>query len=305
MIFRPIVTYNRQGVAKHGVIKSNHCIAFTSKSEPLPDPQEAPRRGESGMLPGIRIRPKRRKEKLDAKARIDFSRMYTVEHSVKVYDFGDVYEEYLDWLSNQWIMVFSQSMKPSSVAQQPALGNSNENDYGKDEEAEGVGYEQEHDDDNDDEDEDDKGDEEEDDDEEDDDDDEDEEDEGQGVNAESYASGLPPDYSSRAYGYQLGPQGTNPQYNAGAAYPPSSYTTSPQYNQPTYPSDPYTTSPQYNQPTYPSNSYTTTPQYNQPTYPSGSYPTSSQYDQPVLTRKGSSKDEGNAKKGKQTGKRRK
>jgi hypothetical protein len=56
-------------------------------------------------MSGIRAKPKRRRDKIDPRSRIDFSRMYTVEHNVKVYDFGSVDKLYLERLLNQWLSV--------------------------------------------------------------------------------------------------------------------------------------------------------------------------------------------------------
>jgi hypothetical protein len=57
------------------------------------------------MMSGIRAKPKKRRDKLDPRSRIDFARMYTVEHNVKVYDFGAVDKLYLERLLNQWLIV--------------------------------------------------------------------------------------------------------------------------------------------------------------------------------------------------------
>jgi hypothetical protein len=105
----PIATYQGQGVAKSGVIKSQHAIAFIGKTEPNAKSNEAPKNTDSGpMLPGIRIIPNRKVDKVDPMARIDFARTYTVEHNVKVYDFGVVADDYLDRLASQWVKVMLQ-----------------------------------------------------------------------------------------------------------------------------------------------------------------------------------------------------
>jgi hypothetical protein len=65
---------------------------------------------ENPMMPEIRVRAKRKGDKLDKMSRIDFSRMYTVEHNVKVYDFGDVHKDYLDKLIQHWIRVISRDL---------------------------------------------------------------------------------------------------------------------------------------------------------------------------------------------------
>jgi len=77
-------------------------MAFASRVEPEPPDAEKP------MLSGIRLIPHKRTDKVDSMARIDFSRTYTVEHNVKVYDFGMVAKDYLERLSQHWIKVLMQ-----------------------------------------------------------------------------------------------------------------------------------------------------------------------------------------------------
>jgi uncharacterized protein DUF6590 len=90
-------------VAKNSVVKCQHAIAYSDKKEPSPTNAEYPNEGESGMMPGIRIVPTDKRDKLDPMSRIDFARMYTVEHNVKAYDFGKVHENYQRRLLKQWI----------------------------------------------------------------------------------------------------------------------------------------------------------------------------------------------------------
>jgi hypothetical protein len=104
LIFSPILTYNNQGVSKDGVVKWKHAIAFTGKKdkEPSPHQLELPGMNEYGMMSPIRVRARSKQEKLHAMSRINFSKMYTVEHNVKVYDFGDVDSEHKERLRTQW-----------------------------------------------------------------------------------------------------------------------------------------------------------------------------------------------------------
>jgi hypothetical protein len=55
------------------------------------------------MLPEIRIKAQRREDKLDRMARIDFCRLYTIEHNVKVYEFGLVAKDHMERLVQNWI----------------------------------------------------------------------------------------------------------------------------------------------------------------------------------------------------------
>jgi hypothetical protein len=59
------------------------------------------------MLPGIRIRPRNRRSKLDRMSKVDFRRMYTIEHNVKVVEIGDVHPSHLGRLQSQWIGVIT------------------------------------------------------------------------------------------------------------------------------------------------------------------------------------------------------
>ncbi|KAF2430749.1 hypothetical protein EJ08DRAFT_566917, partial [Tothia fuscella] len=86
----PILTYGWQGVSKANTYKWKHAIAYTGSKEPSPITAEQPAVNEYGMMPSIRVNPRQKQEKLHAMSRINFSKMYTVEHNVKVYDFGDV-----------------------------------------------------------------------------------------------------------------------------------------------------------------------------------------------------------------------
>ena len=57
----------------------------------------------------IRAVPTSKSDKLDSASRIDYSRIYTVDHYVKVKDFGNVHEKDLKRLWKQWWIVWSKS----------------------------------------------------------------------------------------------------------------------------------------------------------------------------------------------------
>jgi hypothetical protein len=44
---------------------------------------------------------------MDPMARLNYAKIYTVEHNVKVYDFGIVHEDYLDTFKHQFNSSFS------------------------------------------------------------------------------------------------------------------------------------------------------------------------------------------------------
>jgi hypothetical protein len=149
MVKSPIVTYNRQGVAKPGVTKRYHAIAYTSSDEPREEIAERPSKEEGDpMLPGIRIVPTMRRNKFDKMSRVDFSRMYTVEHNVKVYNFGNVHAAHLGRLQSQWIKVITNGSTPAgppvgppALSLPPLTYNSEEEDEEDEEEKEEEGEE--------------------------------------------------------------------------------------------------------------------------------------------------------------------
>ena len=78
-------------MAKKGVRKCEHAIIFTGKNAPSPHAKERPTREERGLLPQpIRIDSDDPDQKLDATSRIDFGKVYTIEHNVKVCSMGKV-----------------------------------------------------------------------------------------------------------------------------------------------------------------------------------------------------------------------
>jgi hypothetical protein len=101
---RTIQTYGNRGVAKPGTTKCYHSIIHTSSAPPAPKSNEAPdvASGERPMLNPIRVRPRKRTDKMDPMSRLNYSKMYTVEHNVKVYDFGTVHENFLHVFKKQF-----------------------------------------------------------------------------------------------------------------------------------------------------------------------------------------------------------
>jgi hypothetical protein len=88
-----IFTYSRQGVGKSGVDPSAHAVIFMKNSTPTIA------RGEPKMTKKpIAVVPVSPDKKLDPMSRINFAKIYTVEHNVKVKHIGKVDEEYVHTL---------------------------------------------------------------------------------------------------------------------------------------------------------------------------------------------------------------
>ncbi|KAE9986436.1 hypothetical protein EG328_005662 [Venturia inaequalis] len=107
----PISTYGSRGCGKTGLAKWQHCVVYTGKEPPQPLPEEAPRQGERSMLTPIQVKPKEKGSKMFLESRINFGKLYTVEHNVKVLDFGDVHKEHIALLRTQWKWVLKSDLK--------------------------------------------------------------------------------------------------------------------------------------------------------------------------------------------------
>ena len=91
--------------------KAEHGIVYTGKKAPSPLPSELPRRGEVGMQPiPIRIDPDDPTQKLQNESRINYGKVYTVEHNIKVHSVGMVNREALLALLGQFQQVWASSI---------------------------------------------------------------------------------------------------------------------------------------------------------------------------------------------------
>lgn len=81
---RPILTYGGQGIQKRGVEADDHAMTYTSDAPPIP--QE----GVNLSNEPIRVIPKTPREKLIYNSLINYAKIYTVEHNVKVCFIGEI-----------------------------------------------------------------------------------------------------------------------------------------------------------------------------------------------------------------------
>lgn len=82
------MSYGRQGTAKHGVKPNDHAIIYT---EDYP-PGELVGERRLHKAP-IRVVPFTYRDKLHPASRINYSKMYTVEHNVKVCFIGKIHPD--------------------------------------------------------------------------------------------------------------------------------------------------------------------------------------------------------------------
>jgi hypothetical protein len=115
--YSPILTYNGRGVAKKGLNKNEHAIIFTGSKAPQPKGDEKPNASnplEQGMRPPIRVKQKTHEEKLDIMSRLNYRKIYTVEHNVKVRDFGEVHKNYKERLVSNFHAAWGFHRKSSN-----------------------------------------------------------------------------------------------------------------------------------------------------------------------------------------------
>jgi hypothetical protein len=85
---RPIMTYRAQGTNKNGVRANHHAIIYTEQ------PNMMYGEGERGLTRRpIRVIPSEPQHKLDPASRLNYAKIYTVEHNVKVWFIGKLAPE--------------------------------------------------------------------------------------------------------------------------------------------------------------------------------------------------------------------
>lgn len=84
---RPITTYSGQGVAKAGIDRSKHAVIHMRGDRPRTVRSE-PRMAKEPL----EVDPARPDQKLDCMSRVNFGKVYTVEHNVKVLPVGKITE---------------------------------------------------------------------------------------------------------------------------------------------------------------------------------------------------------------------
>ena len=98
-MIRPIQTYRRQGTLRLGVIAEDHGIIYTGISGSKPPDLLL---GENGLTKGaLRVEPNG-DEALDDTSRVNYGKIYKVEHNVKVLNIGVVAPEHLKLLDRNW-----------------------------------------------------------------------------------------------------------------------------------------------------------------------------------------------------------
>jgi hypothetical protein len=84
------LTYGGQGTAKAGVKAQNHAIIFIDSAGKAPEQLKGE---ERLILRPIRVDPLSRHDKLNPESRINYAKVYTVEHNIKVAFIGRIHAD--------------------------------------------------------------------------------------------------------------------------------------------------------------------------------------------------------------------
>jgi hypothetical protein len=98
---RPINTYNGQGVTKPGLSESDrraHAIVYMTDTRPFCLPEEE----KYLTKKPIAVEKASADQKLDPMSRLNFKKVYTIEHNVKVMNVGKVAKDSLPALLGYW-----------------------------------------------------------------------------------------------------------------------------------------------------------------------------------------------------------
>jgi hypothetical protein len=115
---RPILTYGGQGTLKRGVHASDHAVIYTGKAPIMKANEKITKRA-------IRMVPLSPQHKLDNTSRINYAKLYTIEHNVKVYFIGSIAPKY----EQQVVTDYNATHQP--LPDRPYYaGTSDENTFG-------------------------------------------------------------------------------------------------------------------------------------------------------------------------------
>lgn len=88
IVHRPITTYGEQGVAKSNVNVDEHTVIYMEGCAPTVNSKEPPMSKKP-----LEVEPCSPDQKLSKMSRLNFGKVYTVEHNVKVMPVGKVSEK--------------------------------------------------------------------------------------------------------------------------------------------------------------------------------------------------------------------
>lgn len=111
-----IFTYNQQGVLKAGVHAEHHAVIYTG-TEPAPLAGEV----EKGLTrQSIKMSYKDPRHKLDKMSRLNYAKLYTIEHNVKVWFIGHISKDWERQVKWDYDQSHPPMLPPSTSIAPPA-----------------------------------------------------------------------------------------------------------------------------------------------------------------------------------------
>jgi hypothetical protein len=104
----PLNTHNRQGALKTGLRKQDYAAVFAEGSQPVLDPME-------GIVrTSLPIIVENENETIDPMSRLNFGRVYTVEHNIKVAKVGRIGQDHIKLLDDYFLESIGKLPTPSN-----------------------------------------------------------------------------------------------------------------------------------------------------------------------------------------------
>lgn len=118
----PILTYQGRGTNKPGIYREGHAAIFHSDGKPKFAP------GEDLDIEPISVQMKSPQEKLDPMTRLNFNKVYTIEHNVKILIIGWIHPADMERFKAAWAKSILGSTPPKSNSD--VYSGSNSSAYG-------------------------------------------------------------------------------------------------------------------------------------------------------------------------------
>ncbi|KAH8591812.1 hypothetical protein B0O99DRAFT_631715 [Bisporella sp. PMI_857] len=114
----PILTYGGQATLKRGVHSGDHAVIYTTETKGAPSIMP----GELLAKKALRMVPKTPRDKLDLASRVNYAKVYTVEHNVKVFFVGRIEKSHEQRLVTDYNLTQSPlpDRQQSHIASEPA-----------------------------------------------------------------------------------------------------------------------------------------------------------------------------------------
>ena len=113
---RPILTYGGQGTTKKGVHDEDHAMIYTGQAPPMLKKERITKKS-------IRMEPLSQRHKLDETSRINYAKLYTVEHNVKVQFVGTIARKY----QQQLVTDYNETHRP--LPDRPFVGGTTQSTF--------------------------------------------------------------------------------------------------------------------------------------------------------------------------------